>query len=64
MEHYISCDPSEQENNLNSVLLNAGGAEMAFQILLRAAHSCLLGFTLGISRRYSTSNLLVDLDFT
>lgn len=63
-KHHIRCDPSEQENDLNYGLLNAGGTEMAFQVLLWAAHSHLLWFTLGISRRYSTSNFLIDLDFT
>lgn len=50
-KHYVSCGPSEQDNNLNSGLLNAGGTETVFQVLLWAAHSHLLWFTLGISRR-------------
>lgn len=63
-KHYVSCDPSEWDNNRNSGLLNAGGTEMAFQVLLWTAHFHLLWFTLGISRRYSRGNFLVDLDFT
>lgn len=49
---------------MGSGLLNGAGAQLELQALSRTAHSQLLCPTLGISRRYSRNNFLVDLDFT
>lgn len=62
---HVSCDPSEQENT-TWILASWTQKELRwslryFQGLLALQ---LLWLTLGISRRYSRSNFLVDLDFT